>query len=227
MKRRSASQSKKSASEQPGQHKLPEAGDDELRTPELRIIGGHHRGRKLLYSGDLRTRPMKDRVRESVFNLIGAEAAGKHAIDLFAGTGALGLEAVSRGATRATFVEQHFPTAAIIRQNVEILGESQKCTVHGGNTFIWARRLPDLGSAPLLVFCSPPYAFYIDRQAEMLELIGTFTQCAPAGSVLVVEADERFDFGLLPHAAEYDVRVYPPAVIGIWRKGFVKVDGDI
>ncbi len=60
----------------------------------LRIIGGVHRGRKLEYSGDPRTRPMKDRVREAVFNLLGPDVAGKYVIDLFAGTGALGLEAL-------------------------------------------------------------------------------------------------------------------------------------
>ena len=56
-------------------------------TPELRIIGGTLRHRKLLYSGDQRTRPMKDRVREAVFNLVGPVVVGQHAIDLFAGTG--------------------------------------------------------------------------------------------------------------------------------------------
>src|SRR5262245_7614130 len=66
--------------------------------PELRIIGGTLRHRKLLYSGDQRTRPMKDRVREAVFNLVGPDVVGQHAIDLFAGTGALGFEAISRGA---------------------------------------------------------------------------------------------------------------------------------
>ena len=218
MTRHSQPRPKNTAPPTPRKAKTPFAGDEEPRTPELRIIGGHHRGRKLLYNGDLRTRPMKDRVRESVFNLIGTEAVGKHAIDLFAGTGALGLEAISRGATRATFVEQHFPTAAVIRQNAETLRETAKCTVNGGNTFIWAKRLPGLGGTPWLVFCSPPYAFYVDRQAEMLELIGTFAERAPAESILVVEADEHFDYALLPHAAEYDVRVYPPAVIGIWRK---------
>ena len=70
----------------------------------------------------LRMRPMKDRVREAIFNLIGPAIRGKHAMDLFAGTGALGLEALSRGADRATFIEQHFPTAKIIRQNIAALG---------------------------------------------------------------------------------------------------------
>src|SRR5947207_6491605 len=77
----------------------------------LRIIGGSLRGRKISYSGEVRTRPMKDRVREAVFNLLGAQVAGTQAIDLFAGTGALGLEALSRGAAQATFIDRHLPTA--------------------------------------------------------------------------------------------------------------------
>ena len=75
----------------------------------LRIIGGEFRGRRLHYSGDRRTRPMKDRLREAVFNLIGPDIRGKHAIDLFAGTGALALESLSRGAKSATLIEQHHP----------------------------------------------------------------------------------------------------------------------
>ena len=78
---------------------------DSAQATELRIIGGHFRARKLLYHGDPVTRPMKHRVREAIFNLVGLEAKGRHAIDLFAGTGALGLEALSRGATSATFIE--------------------------------------------------------------------------------------------------------------------------
>lgn len=183
----------------------------------LRIIGGHLRGRKLLYSGDPRTRPMKDRVRESVFNLIGHQVEGRHVIDLFAGTGALGFEALSRGATRATFVEQHFPTAAIIEQNIRDLELSEFCQVAKSNTFIWGKRKPDLGDNPWLVFSSPPYAFYVDRQAEMLELINNLFEQMPAGSVLVVESDDRFDLGLLPQAKRWEVREYPPAMIAIWH----------
>ena len=104
------------------------AGGDEAASPP-RIVGGEFRGRKLLYSGDRRVRPMKDRVREAVFNLIGPAVRGTHAIDLFAGTGALGLEALSRGAASALFVERHFPTADVIRQNVETLGVSNRATI--------------------------------------------------------------------------------------------------
>ncbi|MCE5266528.1 MAG: RsmD family RNA methyltransferase [Planctomycetaceae bacterium] len=184
----------------------------------LRIIGGKYRGRRLRYSGDVRTRPMKDRLREAVFNLVGPSIAGKHAVDLFAGTGALGLEAVSRGAARATLIEQHHPTAAIIRQNAADLGIDGQTEVAVGNTFIWFRRLPDMGPSPWAVFCSPPYDFYVERTAEMLELVNGLIAAAPAGSVFVVESDQRFDFGLLPNPSAWDVRSYPPAVVGIFRK---------
>lgn len=186
--------------------------------PVLRIIGGTMRGRKLLYSGDLRTRPMKDRVREAVFNLIGAETAGKHAIDLFAGTGALGLEAISRGATSATFVEQHYPTAAVIRQNAGVLGVTDRIDVISGNTFIWVQRDEAPKTAPWLVFCSPPYAFYVERKAEIVAMLQTLLTQAPQGSTFVVESDERFDRAALPDAAAWEKRVYPPAVLSLLRR---------
>jgi 16S rRNA (guanine966-N2)-methyltransferase len=200
----------------------PDSDSEQTARPsELRIIGGLLRGRKLHYSGDPRTRPMKDRVREAVFNLVGPDVKGQHVLDLFAGTGALGMEALSRGAARATFFEQHFPTAAIIRENIASLGVEDRCEVISANTFIQFRphhgayRAPD--NTPWLVFCSPPYEFYVGRLDELLTLLGTIRAAAPAASVLVVEADQRFDFGRLPQPDAWDVRAYPPAYVGIMR----------
>jgi 16S rRNA (guanine966-N2)-methyltransferase len=193
--------------------------EPERREPvQLRIIGGSMRGRRLLYSGHERTRPMKDRVREAVFNLLGPAVAGMHAIDLFAGTGSLGFEALSRGAARATFVEQHFPTADLIRQNATALGVAARCQVHPANAIIWAQTGAIAGDEPWVVFCSPPYAFYVERQEPMLRLVGTLVDRAPVGSMFVVESDERFDSVLLPDAAAWDVRPYPPAVVAVYRK---------
>ena len=72
----------------------------------MRIVGGHFRGRKLSYTGDPRVRPMKDRVREALFNLLGPDVKGTFAIDLFGGTGALALEAISRGSSAALIIER-------------------------------------------------------------------------------------------------------------------------
>jgi 16S rRNA (guanine966-N2)-methyltransferase len=198
------------------------APDPPREATGLRIIGGTLRGRKLQYAGDPRTRPMKDRVREAVFNLLGPAVKGKHVLDLFAGTGALGLEALSRGGARATFFEQHFPTAEIIRQNAKSLGLESQTDVVAANTFIQFRRSegPAIRAPePLawLVFCSPPYAFYADRQPEMLQLLSTILRTAPPDSVVVVEADDRFDFDLLPDPGNWRVREYPPARVAIWH----------
>jgi 16S rRNA (guanine966-N2)-methyltransferase len=193
----------------------------------LRIIGGEFRGRRLHYSGDLRTRPMKDRLREAIFNLIGPHIRGKHAIDLFAGTGALALEAISRGANSATMIEQHNPTADVIRKNIADLGLEKRAEVAVGNTFIWwklrSKRQADtparfpLDAAPWAVFCSPPYDFYVERAEEMLDLLTGLIHAAPEESVFVVEADARFDVGRLPNSQQWDVRSYPPAVVAIFR----------
>ena len=201
---------------QPSTRPLPPRQESH-RDASLRIIGGKFGGRKLACSGDPRTRPMKDRVREAVFNLVGPEIAGMHAIDLFAGTGAIGLEALSRGAARATLVERHFPTVRLIRQNAAALGVEDRTETVGADTFLWARDQPASSAAAWAVFCSPPYDFYVDRQGDMLGLIDSFVRRAPAGSVVVVEADERFEFATLPRPDDWDVRSYPPSVVGlIW-----------
>lgn len=193
----------------------------------VRVIGGSLRGRKIEYHGDPRTRPMKDRVREAVFNLLG-DVAGSVAIDIFAGTGALGLEALSRGASRAIFLERHFPTADLLRRSAAALGVANRCEVVAADTLVWYRKIAsmcgtadgpgDASSACWLIFCSPPYDLYIERADEMLALLGEMANVAPADSRLVVEADERFDFATLPAALDWDFRDYPPAHIAIGRK---------
>lgn len=199
--------------------------DDALLTHgDLRIIGGSLRGRRLRYSGDTRTRPMKDRVREAVFNLLGPTVEGTLAIDLFAGTGALAFEALSRGAARAILIEQHIPTAELARQSAADLELAARVHVVPGNTFIWARRATaDAATLPIdlpwLVFCSPPYDFFIERADDMHALLTRLIGAAPAGSTFVVEADERCDFHSLPRPGAWDLRGYPPALVGIAVKG--------
>ena len=183
----------------------------------VRIIGGSFRGRILEYSGDTRTRPMKDRVREAMFNLLAERVRGKHALDLFAGTGALAFEALSRGAAHATLIERHLPTTKLIEQNARTLGVTDRVEVCFSDAFVWGKRFAG-STEPLALFCSPPYDFYVSRREEMLILLGRLWDLAPAGSVFAVEADDRFDFGLLPLAETWFVRAYPPAVIGIGEK---------
>jgi 16S rRNA (guanine966-N2)-methyltransferase len=194
----------------------------------LRVIGGKFRGSKLQYIGDNRVRPMKDRVREAVFNLIGPAVQGCHVIDLFGGTGALTIEAMSRGAVSATVIELHFPTAALLRRNLESLGLQTVCDVRKTDAFFWAKNheehplanntcTDNTNNKTWLIFCSPPYDFYVSRQTEILEMLQHLLDSAPAGSLFVIESDNRFNFDLLPvKPLPNKIRSYPPAEIAIF-----------
>ncbi len=183
----------------------------------LRIIGGRFHGTRLQYIGDNRVRPMKDRVREAVFNLIGPTIKGKHVVDLFGGTGALCIEAISRGAVSGTVIELHLPTAALLRKNLEALDLLKIVELRKTDAFFWAKnKVEHPHDTPWIVFCSPPYGFYVDRQDEMLELLENLRRSAPDGSLFVIESDDRFDLALLPFSEEsLKVRSYPPALVAI------------
>jgi 16S rRNA (guanine966-N2)-methyltransferase len=181
----------------------------------LRIIGGKLRGSRLIYRQQAGTRPMKHRVREATFDLLGPAIRGKHAIDLFAGSGALGLEAISRGAISATFIERHIPTAQLIRENLSALEIEDRATVLTTSTFLWIERPLDLPSVPWAIFCSPPYDLYVDRHAEMVHLLERLIAQSPPGTLVAVESDNRLDLAELATIGSWDVRSYPPAQLGI------------
>lgn len=164
---------------------------------------------------------MKDNTRESLFNLIGGFVEGRCAFDLFAGSGAVGIEALSRGATRAFFIERHIPTAKIIRQNLQSLASDLPATVEAADTFFWTRQFfknrKNWPTEPWIVFCCPPYALYDARGDELMELLAWFMKESPSGSVVVAEVPENFPANRLPDSAAWRVRAYNPALLCVWR----------
>lgn len=126
----------------------------------MRIVGGRLRGRPLAGPSGDAIRPTSDRLRQSIFNVLdhGYEdvVAGAHVLDLFAGTGAMGLEAMSRGATSGTFVDDSRRAVALIRANLDRLDLSSSARVLKRD----ARRLGQAGTGPpaTLLLCDPPYA---------------------------------------------------------------------
>lgn len=188
---------------------------------KIRIIGGRFRGHQLEYSGDLRTRPMKDNIREALFNLVGGFVEGKLAIDLFAGTGAIGLEAVSRGAAAAILVERHLPTARIIQRNADALGSDLPVQIDSADSYFWVRQFlkqpPPQAQLSWVVFCSPPYSHFVGHKTELLASLEQLMRGAPAGSLIVVESDERFSTDELPDPEAWRIRHYAPATLSVWR----------
>ena len=145
----------------------------------MRIVGGVHGGRRLQVPRDVRVRPTSDRVREAWMSIVAAARPGATVLDLFAGSGALGLEALSRGAARADFVEMHRAPLEALRSNIATLGLEDVATVHRADAERFAQALGP--HAYDVVFADPPYA--IDHAGRLVALF----RRTPFARILSVE----------------------------------------
>jgi 16S rRNA (guanine966-N2)-methyltransferase len=175
----------------------------------MRVIAGMHGGRTLKAPPGAATRPTSDRVREALFSILGARVQGARVLDLFAGSGALGIEALSRGAESAVFVDDAAAAIKAIRSNLEALDLSAEIRRNDA--------LRHLGAASAaaaqydLVFLDPPY-----RLANTLA--GRLSEALPAvlapGAVAVAESDRRAPLAL--DLALHDERRYGDTLIRIY-----------
>ena len=173
----------------------------------MRIGGGAWRGRALQAPRSQAIRPTSDRLRESVFDILahrfGDPVAGAAVIDLFAGAGALGLEALSRGAARAMFVDDGIEARALLRANIEALGA-------GGVTRVFRRDATKLGAAPpgeafSLAFLDPPYGKGLATRALASLVSGGWLA---KGALLVIEEAADAEVDLPEGLAREDERRY-------------------
>ena len=141
----------------------------------MRVIAGSHRGRRLVAPPGRGTRPTSDRVREAVFSSVGERVPGARVLDLFAGSGAMGIEALSRGATAVTFVEHDRRAVAVIERNLDALGLAPG--PGGGVLRVGSRAFcgAPAGGPFTLVLADPPYAVSL---GEVLELLTALQQAA-------------------------------------------------
>lgn len=150
----------------------------------MRVVAGEARGRRLVAPEGGDTRPTSDRVREAIFNALHSQGAvvGARVVDLFAGSGALGIEALSRGAAHATFVETARPALAAVRANLESTGLGDRASVIARDVTAFCRTAAEPFD---LALADPPYAF--DAWSDLLEVL-------PA-AVVMVESDREIDLG--------------------------------
>jgi 16S rRNA (guanine(966)-N(2))-methyltransferase RsmD len=151
----------------------------------MRIVAGRFRGRTLQGPTGAGVRPTSDGLRETLFNVIGDRVAGANVLDAFAGTGAVGLEALSRGADHATFVEQDRHATAVIRQNVASCGAGGLSKVVQGGMPAALARLADPSRFDV-VFLDPPYD--LDR---LDELVMAASRALAPGGLLILEHSRR------------------------------------
>lgn len=192
----------------------------------MRIIAGQRRGHKIESPNDKKTRPTSDMVRESVFNLLGAEVEGAVALDLFAGTGALGLEALSRGASRAIFVEIDRELVSLIRRNIATLRYEDRCASHCADVYRFIRMHQPDPDRPTIVFIDPPYREYANYPNRVRGLLEFFWEQLPAGSAVVMETGGDQTEKALCDPWEWDIRRYGTTAIAIAWKPNERGPGD-
>lgn len=152
----------------------------------MRIIAGTHRGRRIVAPKGAHTRPTGDRVREALFSIVGP-LDDASVLDLFAGSGSLGLEALSRGARRCVFAESDGAAARVIQQNLESLGLTGALVFRRDAVSV-AREEGSAGRVYDLVLADPPYGLWDDLESR---LAATLPRVLAPDGLLVVETDAR------------------------------------
>ena len=135
---------------------------------KLRVSGGEARGRRLKAPKNIR--PTQGMVKQAIFNMVGAGIEGAQVLDLFAGSGALGIEALSLGAASVTFVDRQPRGLAILRQNLDALGFKERARLVRSDVVRWLEASPDAVRAADFVFLDPPYEdVVLDRALQVLD----------------------------------------------------------
>jgi len=176
---------------------------------KLRVAGGEARGRRLKTPKGIR--PTQGIVKEAMFNLVGPAIDGEHVLDLFAGSGAIGIEALSRGAAGVTFVDREPRGLAILRQNLEVLDLKARATVVRSDVVRWLESSPDQLKEAGFVFMDPPYEDPIlDRALKAIDR-------GSSGATVVVEHSRRQELPALTRMQVDRQRRYGDTMVSVLR----------
>jgi 16S rRNA (guanine966-N2)-methyltransferase len=159
-------------------------------------------------------------VRQALFNILQREVPGRPFYDLFAGTGIVGMEALSRQAASATFVERDFRQLAEIEEHLKQFGIADRAHVVRADVYRWVERW-QAPSEPFNVFVSPPFADYSHHPDAMRQLILRLQDAVSLESVVVLQRDRDQPFAELPRVEEWEERQYGRNILLIWKKELV------
>jgi 16S rRNA (guanine966-N2)-methyltransferase len=175
---------------------------------QVRIVAGSLRGRKLSVVVHSGLRPTPQLVREALFSILGNAVPGRVFYDVFAGSGVVGLEAISRGATAARFVEKDPLQVADIQRYAQQFGVANQVQTLRADSYHWAERWVPHDQQPVNIFLSPPFPDLSDRLDSFLALVRTIFEKAPDESVIIIQAEEGFPSERLPDPPAWDIRTY-------------------
>jgi len=183
----------------------------------MRVIAGECKGRHLHAMIGQGTRPTADRVKESVFNILGPFFAGGAVLDLFAGTGALGIEALSRGVGFAHFIEKDPQAVQMVRENVKRCGFEDKCSIWKDDAQRAIARLASLEQRFDLVFLDPPYRYLlVPSMIDQLQQRGLLSE----GATIVSEHDSKVELpGQILQFTRFRLNQYGSTSVSFYHQG--------
>lgn len=187
---------------------------------EIRIVAGSLKGRKLTVLVHPGMRPTPQMVREALFSILGNAIPGRPFFDVFAGTGVVGLEAVSRGAKRSVLIEKDAKLVNDIQTAIDRFAVADRAHVLRTDAYRWAERWVPPPGGPVNIFISPPFPdLHPDRVESFLKLVRDLLGKMPDESVLVIQAEDPFPKDELPDLPAWDVRKYGRNLLYIRVKG--------
>ena len=182
----------------------------------MRIISGTAGGRPLRAPSGPQTRPTSDRVREALFSILGAPPEHAKILDLFAGSGGLGLESLSRGADQVVFIEQSNAALQILRHNIKELGFADSTEVHRGDALRHLRRLAAAANCFHWIFIDPPYASALAGQC--LEALGARSLLCEGGQVVVEHGRRSLPDEVYGSLVKTDSRRYGDTCVSFYQR---------
>ena len=187
-----------------------------MRT-QLRIVAGSLKGRKLSFTIHPALRPTPQMVREALFSILGDAVPGRTFFDVFAGTGVVGLEALSRGASSVVFVERDFRLIAELERHFAAFGVGDATRIARSDVYRWIERWQP-PAEPVVVFLSPPFADFERRLHDLLSLAGQLQAKVAAGSIVVLQSERGVPLDELPDRLRWEERSYGRNQLFLWVK---------
>jgi 16S rRNA (guanine966-N2)-methyltransferase len=183
----------------------------------MRIIAGKFRGRKILPPARDVTRPITDRVKQSLFDILAPQIPGAVVYDCFAGTGSMGLECLSRDAESVTFFEADRDAVTRLRKNIAALDVGDRSRVVAADLFKWFKTTSDVPRSADLIFLDPPYRFLTERSDDLGKLTGQMAAYYLAKDGTLIFRHDAADELSLPGLERYDLRTYGGMAIELLR----------
>jgi 16S rRNA (guanine966-N2)-methyltransferase len=184
---------------------------------QIRIVSGHLRGRKLTFQTSPHLRPTPDMVREALFSILGNATPDRVFVDIFSGTGVMGIEALSRGAKQSLFIERDVRLAGDVERHLREFNLNRQARLFRTDAYRWASAWQP-PAEPVNIFLSPPFADLQERSEDMIRLVSQLQDKVAPESVITLQAERNSPLEESSQFHDWEKRKYGRNVLFLWQK---------